>query len=117
MKGLDRAALESIRSNLRLSEGTDVLIATLKRLGYTLGVVSGGFRFFADHLKEALDLDFAFANQLEFKGDRLTGRVTGDVVDDAENKRMIGVVHHKAALLAYNRALLQARAEEHDERR
>jgi len=89
LKGLDRAALEKIRSNLRLSEGSDVLVATLKRLGFTLGVVSGGFLFFADHLKETLGLDFAYANQLEFKGDTLTGRVIGDIVDDAEKAKIV----------------------------
>jgi phosphoserine phosphatase len=99
MKGLDRPALETIRSNLRMSEGTDVLVATLKRLGYTLGVVSGGFRFFADHLKEALNLDFAFANQLEFKCDVLTGRVTGDVVDDAEKAKIVNRVSAQRGIL------------------
>jgi phosphoserine phosphatase len=89
LKGLDRSALEQIRSHLRLSEGSELLVSTLKRLGFVLGVVSGGFMFFAKHLKETLGLDFAYANELEFKGDKLTGRVVGDVVDDARKARIV----------------------------
>lgn len=99
LKGLDRAALEKIRSNLRLSEGTDVTIATLKRMGVTVGVVSGGFLFFADHLKDTLGLDFAFANRLEFKGDTLTGRVTGDIVDDAGKAKIVNRVSAERGIL------------------
>ncbi|MGD8413974.1 MAG: phosphoserine phosphatase SerB [Candidatus Latescibacterota bacterium] len=89
LKGLDRAALERIRSNLRLSEGSELLVSTLKRLGFVLGVVSGGFMFYAGHLEETLGLDFAYANELEFKGDKLTGRVIGEVVDDAKKAKIV----------------------------
>jgi phosphoserine phosphatase len=92
LKGLHRRDLEHIRSQLRVSRDADVLVSTLKRLGYTLGVVSGGFHFFADDLKERLGLDFAHANRLEFKDDRLTGRVTGTIVDDAEKAKIVNRV-------------------------
>ena len=64
---------------MKLSEGAEELIATLKRLGYKLGLVSGGFHYFTDFLKERLGLDFAFANQLEIKNGALTGKVLGNV--------------------------------------
>jgi len=89
LKGLEVEALARIRSELKLSEGAETLIATLKRLGYALGVVSGGFRYFAEHLRETLGLDFAYANQLEIKGDTLTGRVEGTIVDDAEKAKIV----------------------------
>jgi phosphoserine phosphatase len=99
LKGLDTKALERIRAGLRLAEGAEILIATLKRLGYTLGVVSGGFRFFTDHLKEELGLDFAYANRLEIKGDSLTGRVTGSIVDDAEKAKIVNRVSSERGIL------------------
>jgi phosphoserine phosphatase len=99
LKGLDRAALEEIRSVIRYSEGVDILVATLKRLGYALGVVSGGFQFFADHVMNELGLDFAYANELEFKGDTLTGRVAGKVVDDAEKAKIVNRVTAQRGIL------------------
>jgi phosphoserine phosphatase len=99
LKGLDRAALERIRSNIRYSEGVDILVATLKRLGYALGVVSGGFQYFADHVMDELGLDFAYANRLEFKGDIVTGRVSGKVIDDAEKAKIINRVSTQRGIL------------------
>jgi phosphoserine phosphatase len=61
----------------------------LKRLGYTLALVTGGFQFFADHLKDRLELDYAFGNQLEIKGSSLTGRIKGDVIDAAQKARLL----------------------------
>jgi phosphoserine phosphatase len=54
-----------------------------------MGVVSGGFRFFTDHLVETLGLDFAYANQLEVKDGVVTGRVKGDVIDGAAKARVV----------------------------
>lgn len=99
LKGLDRDAIERIRNGLRLSEGAEVLVATLKRLSFVLGVVSGGFHIFADHLVEQLGLDFAYANRLEFKDDKLTGRVTGTVVDDAEKAKIVNRVSAERGIL------------------
>ena len=92
LKGLTVEQMEKIRDNLRLSEGAEQLIATLKKLGYKLGVVSGGFNFFANHLAESLRLDFAFANALEIKNGVLTGRLEGEVLDDAKKARIVHTV-------------------------
>jgi len=89
LKGLTREQLDGIRDHIPISEGADRLIKTLRRLGYRMGVVSGGFRFFADHLVETLGLDFAYANQLEMKDGIVTGRVTGDVIDGAAKARIV----------------------------
>jgi phosphoserine phosphatase len=45
------------------------------------GILSGGFQLFADHLKDRLGLDYAFGNQLEIKGNTLTGETKGEVID------------------------------------
>ncbi|MBI4800696.1 MAG: phosphoserine phosphatase SerB [Desulfarculus sp.] len=81
LKGLKVEELADIRDHLPLSPGVAELTAALKRLGLKLGVVTGGFDFFADHLKESLGLDYAFANRLEIKDGALSGRVLGQVID------------------------------------
>jgi len=54
-------------------------------MGYKVGVISGGFSFFTDYLKERLGLDYVFANELEIVDGRVTGRIKGDIID-AERK-------------------------------
>ena len=83
LAGLDMAAVEAVRAELRLAPGARTLIRTLKRLGYRCGVVSGGFTQFTDGLAADLGIDYAAANTLEISGGRLTGRVTGPVIDRA----------------------------------
>lgn len=92
LKGLSVEALEGIRDDMKLSEGAESVIATLKRLGYRVGVVSGGFQFFARHLADRLGLDFTYANTLEVKDGAVTGRVVGDVVDGAAKARIVQTV-------------------------
>jgi phosphoserine phosphatase len=89
LKGLTIDELSEIRDNVRLSEGVEELVATLKWLGYKMGVITGGFDFFSDYLKEKLGFDFAQANRLEIKKGALTGRVVGKVVDAAEKARIV----------------------------
>jgi phosphoserine phosphatase len=89
LKGLPLAELEDIRANLRLSEDAARVVDTLKRLGFKVGVVTGGFYFFAEYLKDRLGLDFVFANRLDMKDDALTGRVVGDVIDAAGKARIV----------------------------
>ncbi len=89
LKGLTIDVLTEIRDNLRLSDGVEELVTTLKWLGYKMGVVTGGFDFFSGHLKEKLGFDYANANRLEIKQGALTGRVTGKIVDAAEKARIV----------------------------
>ena len=89
LKGLTIDELSEIRDNVRFSEGVEELVATLKWLGYKMGVVTGGFEFFSDYLKEKLGFDFAQANRLENKKGALTGRVVGKVIDAAEKARIV----------------------------
>lgn len=89
LKGLEVERLAEIRDRLKLSEGAEELVRTLKWLGFTTGVVTGGFDFFSDFIKERLGFDYAFANRLGIKKGALTGRVTGKVVDAAEKARIV----------------------------
>ena len=89
LAGMDASVVDKVRAEVRLTPGARTLVRTLKRLGYQVGVVSGGFTQVTDDLKERLGLDFAAANTLEVKDGRLTGKVTGPIVDRAGKARLL----------------------------
>lgn len=92
LKGLTVEELTEIRDTVRLSEGVGELITTLKWLGYKMGLVTGGFDFFADYLKEWLGFDYAYSNRLELKNGALTGWVKGKIIDAAEKARIVNQI-------------------------
>ena len=81
LKGLDESVLRGVAERLPMTEGAERLIRNLKRFGYKVAIISGGFTFFADHLKRRLGIDYVFANQLDFRQGKLTGEVKGEIVD------------------------------------
>jgi phosphoserine phosphatase len=81
LAGLKASVIDEVRAELRLAPGARTLIRTLRRLGYKCGIVSGGFTQFTDALAADLGLDYAAANTLEIEDGKLTGRLTGPVVD------------------------------------
>jgi phosphoserine phosphatase len=89
LAGLDLAVIDKVLRNLRLAPGARTLIRTLKRLGYRCAVVSGGFTQFTDWLTAELGLDYAAANTLEVADGKLTGRVTGEIIDRPGKERTL----------------------------
>ena len=83
LAGLDESVLDEVRDEIRLAPGARTLIATLRHLGFRCGIVSGGFTQLTDGLAADLGLDYAAANTLEIAGGKLTGRLTGPVIDRA----------------------------------
>ena len=83
LKGLDESALEDIASQLKISEGAEHLLSTLRLLGYKTAILSGGFTYFARYLQKKLGIDHVFANDLDIVGGVVTGRVVGEIVDGA----------------------------------
>ena len=82
LKGLEQGVLARVyEERLQTNPGADTLLAQLKPRGLRFALVSGGFTFFTERLKQRLGLDYARANVLEIEGERLTGRVLGDIVD------------------------------------
>lgn len=81
LEGLPESVFDEVRAQVRYTPGAKTLVRTLKRLGYQVGIVSGGFTQVTDSLAAQLGLDFAAANTLEVVEGRLTGRVLGEVVD------------------------------------
>ena len=81
LKGLPISELEKLRENIPLTPGAKILVKILKHLGYKIAIVSGGFQFFIDYLKNKYCLDYGFANQLVIKDGKLTGEVKGEIID------------------------------------
>ena len=89
LAGLDATVLDELPEKLRLTPGARTLVRTLKRLGYRCGVVSGGFTQITDWLTATLGLDYAAANSLEIEAGKLTGRITGELIDRPGKERML----------------------------
>ena len=85
LAGLPESALLDVASQLEIAPGAPQALRVLKRLGYRLGVVSGGFSIIVEAVRERLGLDFAVANQVQIKDGRLTGRLIEPILD-AEGK-------------------------------
>lgn len=85
LEGIDESELKNLADKLPLTPGAEILVMILKKLGYKIAIISGGFTFAASALKEKLGLDYAFANTLEIADGKLTGKVVGEVVN-AEKK-------------------------------
>ena len=83
LAGLPVEVLEEVAAEIQLTPGARTTIRTLRRLGFHCGVVSGGFRQVIEPLAHELMLDFVAANELEIVDGRLTGRVTGPMIDRA----------------------------------
>ncbi len=88
LRGLKTEDLDKILDQLPITDGVQEFIAIVKALGLKVGVISGGFTYFANALKDKLGLDYAFANELEMEDGALTGKVLGDVVN-AERKAFL----------------------------
>ncbi len=89
LEGLDESVLAGIAERLPITEGADRLIATLKRLGYKVAILSGGFTYFAEHLQRRFGIDYVHANRLEFRAGRLTGEVSGEIIDGARKAELL----------------------------
>lgn len=87
--GLDETVLAEVAGRLSLSEGAERLVSTLKRLGYKTAILSGGFNYFGRHLQEKLGIDYVYANELEIVDGKVTGNVTGSVVDGARKAELL----------------------------
>lgn len=90
LKGLDASALQRVYDErLRLSPGAEPMLAAVQAAGLKTLLVSGGFTFFTDRMKQRLGLDYTHSNQLEIVDGRLTGRVVGGIVDADEKKATV----------------------------
>jgi len=98
LEGLDAAAIDAAWARLRYTPGARTFVRTLRRLGYTVAIVSGGFTAFTDRLRADLGIDHAFANQLEIVDGRLTGKIVGPVVDRARKAELLQQIADQAGI-------------------
>ncbi|STR27659.1 Phosphoserine phosphatase [Janthinobacterium lividum] len=90
LEGLDASALQRVYDErLKLSPGAEAMLAAVKKAGLKTLLVSGGFTFFTERLKERLGLDYTHANALEIIDGKLTGKVLGGIVDAEEKQRTV----------------------------
>lgn len=89
LRGLKEEALEEVASTLKITEGAEHLLATLRALGYRTAILSGGFTYFARHLQTRLGIDYIHANELDIEGGEVTGKVVGSIVDGARKAALL----------------------------
>ena len=89
LEGLEESALAEIASELKITEGAEHLISTLRTLGYKTAILSGGFTYFAHFLQQRLGMDYVHANELDIRDGRVTGRVTGTIVDGERKAQLL----------------------------
>lgn len=89
LEGLPESALEQVAAGLRISEGAEHLISTLRRLGYRTAILSGGFTYFARHLQARLGMDYVYANELDIVDGKVTGNIKGSIVDGARKAELL----------------------------
>lgn len=89
LKDLDVKVLHRIAGRLCLSEGAEHLVQTLKTLGYKTAILSGGFTFFAEQIRQRLDIDYMFANELDLTNGRVSGEVRGQIVDGQRKAELL----------------------------
>lgn len=92
LAGLDVGCLDRVRLRVRLTPGARTFVRTLRRLGFRIAIVSGGFDAVTDELKRELGLDYAYANRLEVADGKLTGRLEGDIVDRARKAELLAEI-------------------------
>jgi phosphoserine phosphatase len=92
LKGMTSAELEQVFQKIELTPGAADLISVLKKLGYKLALISGGFTYVAERLKNQLGIDFVYANHLEIKDGALTGNVIPPIVNAQRKADLLDVI-------------------------
>lgn len=93
LKGLDVGVMKEIAENLPITEGLDRLMSVLKRAGYKTAILSGGFTYFGNYLKQRFGFDYVYANELEIGSDgKLTGNFVGDIVDGKRKAELLRLI-------------------------
>lgn len=93
LKGLDVSVMQEIAESLPVTEGVERMMTVLKRSGYKTAILSGGFTYFGNYLKQRFGFDYVYANELEIGPDgKLTGNYVGDIVDGNRKKELLKLI-------------------------
>lgn len=92
LKGLDVSVMQEIAENLPITEGVDRLMRILKKVGFKIAILSGGFTYFGNFLKQKYNIDYIYANELEIENGKLTGNHVGDIVDGKRKAELLRLI-------------------------
>ncbi len=92
LKGLDESVMRDIAEHLPVTEGVGRMMQVLKRAGYKTAILSGGFTYFGNYLKQKYGFDYVYANELEIVDGKLTGRYVGDIVDGRRKAELLRLI-------------------------
>ena len=92
LKGLDVSVMQEIAENLPITECVDRLMRILKKVGFKIAILSGGFTYFGNFLKQKYNIDYVYANELEIENGKLTGNHVGDIVDGKRKAELLRLI-------------------------
>lgn len=92
LKGLDESVMQEIAESLPITEGVERLMYVLKRYGYKIAILSGGFSYFGNYLKNKFGIDYVYANELEIVDGKLTGHYLGEIVDGRRKAELLRLI-------------------------
>lgn len=92
LKGLDVSVMRDIAENLPIMDGVDRTMKILKKVGFKIAILSGGFTYFGKYLQDKYNIDYMYANELEVVDGKLTGRHLGDVIDGKRKAELLKLI-------------------------
>ena len=93
LKGLDVSVMQDIAEHLPITEGAERLMSVLKRCGYKIAILSGGFTYFGEYLQRKFGIDYVYANELEIDEEgKLTGNYVGPIVDGQRKAELLKLI-------------------------
>jgi phosphoserine phosphatase len=98
LEGLSEDVLHNVAINLPITKGAHRLMKALKYYGYKTAILSGGFTYFGEYLQKELGIDYVYANQLEIKDGKLTGKYIGEIVDGAKKAEYLKAIAEKEGI-------------------
>lgn len=92
LKGLSEDVMEDIAKNLPVTEGLERMMKVLKMAGLKTAILSGGFTYFGNWLKQKYGFDYVYANELEIEDGKLTGRTLGEIIDGRRKAELLKLI-------------------------
>ncbi len=92
LKGMPESVLAEVAATMKLTDGVERLMSTLRRLGYKTAILSGGFTYFGHALQRRFGFDYVFANDLEIENGLLTGCISGEIVDGERKASLLASI-------------------------
>lgn len=92
LKGLDESVMREIAENLPIMDGAERLMNVLKKSGFKIAILSGGFTYFGEYLQKKFGVDYVYANNLEIVDGKLTGRYLGEIVDGRRKAELLSLI-------------------------